>query len=113
MKKAQDIPGTCSSRSAPPEAREPSGAASLNTSLGAESDKVFPAERQGARCQHVDGVPEATSGVSTSARSSDGTGKVDSKSYGGAAGGRDSLTTIDRVLEEALGDGGNGAKSGE
>lgn len=112
MMKVQVIPGTCGSRSAPPEVSEPGGVASLNTYADAKSNKGFTDELQNTPDHRVDGISGATPGVSPSASSRGETGMAEKESCGEVVGGQDSLRTCDRILEEALGDGGNDAKNG-
>lgn len=112
MKIVRGTPGTCGSRSDPPGVPEPGGA-SLGISPDAKSNKGFTTEMRDTQDECVDGVSGDIFGVSKSAPSRDGAGMAEKESYGGAVGGEDSLRTVDRILDEVLGDGGNGSKNGE
>lgn len=113
MKKVRDIPGNCASRNVPPEVPKPGGAASLGVSQDAKPNKGVTTERQDTRGQRFDGVTETTPGVPPTTSSPAGAGMSRKESHRGVVGGEDSLRTIDRALEEALGDGGKGAMNGE
>lgn len=113
MKKVLGNPGNRRSRSAPPEASEPGGVASLVTSPDAKSNTGFTFEQQDKRYHCADGISGATPSMSPSTSSRDETGMAQKESYDEAVGGEDSLRACDRVLEEALGDSGDGTKNGE